>query len=87
MKPAKIIEKIGNIKRLRLYCCLVLMVVVLIDFFVPRDHVVFWWDDFPGFDAIYGFVSCVLIILVSKTIGHMGVMQNEDYYQEDNVDD
>ncbi|MFZ5427768.1 MAG: hypothetical protein ACOZEN_12400 [Thermodesulfobacteriota bacterium] len=36
----------------------------------------------PGFWAIFGFVACVLIIIVSKWYGHLGIMTREDYYDE-----
>ena len=35
---------------------------------------------FPGFWAVFGFGACVLIILVSKLYGHLGIMTREDYY-------
>ncbi len=34
----------------------------------------------PGFWAVYGFVGCVILILVSKWFGHAGIMKREDYY-------
>jgi len=44
-------------------------------------HVTYLWDKLPGWGAFYGFVSCVVIILVSKFIGHQGgIMKKEDYY-------
>jgi hypothetical protein len=44
-------------------------------------HVTYLWDKIPGWGAFYGFVSCVVIILVSKFIGHQGgIMKKEDYY-------
>lgn len=44
-------------------------------------HVTYIWDKIPGWGAFYGFVSCVVIILVSKFIGHQGgIMKKEDYY-------
>ncbi|MCP4751240.1 MAG: hypothetical protein GY866_10120 [Proteobacteria bacterium] len=81
------IEKPEKIKRLKVACFLLLALIFLADFPIPRDHVHFWWDGIPGFDAVYGFFACVLIIVVSKTLGHLGIMQNEDYYQEDDNGD
>lgn len=57
-----------------------LALVFAADFFVHRHHPAFFWDNIPGFGAVYGFVSCVLIILVSKAIGHAWLMKKEDYY-------
>ncbi|OUR79855.1 hypothetical protein A9Q83_02580 [Alphaproteobacteria bacterium 46_93_T64] len=59
----------------------VLILVVIADILVTRDHGDFFWDYLPAWSAGFGFVSCVLIIFVSKAIGHQGrIMQDEDYY-------
>jgi hypothetical protein len=34
----------------------------------------------PGWWSIFGFVACVLIIILSKWYGHLGIMTREDYY-------
>jgi len=36
----------------------------------------------PGFWAAFGFVACVVIIIVSKWFGHLGIMTREDYYDD-----
>ncbi len=68
-----------NIKTLKRIFYASLAIVVLADFFIDRE-IEFFWDAIPGFNALYGFVSCVLIIIVSKTIGHKWLMKKEDYY-------
>jgi len=70
----------GTLKKLS-YVALGLTVVA--DFLVEREHAVYIWDKIPGWGALYGFVSCVVIVLVSKFIGHQcGVMRGEDYYND-----
>ncbi|WDZ80368.1 hypothetical protein PWG15_21475 (plasmid) [Ensifer adhaerens] len=60
---------------------LVLVLIVVADFLVPREHVEYLWERLPGWSAAYGFGSCVLLILVSKFLGHrVGLMRREDYY-------
>ena len=60
---------------------LVLVLVVIADFLVFREHAEYLWDRLPGWSAVYGFVSCVLLIFVSKFLGHqVGLMRREDYY-------
>ncbi|MBP2233676.1 hypothetical protein J2Z31_000166 [Sinorhizobium kostiense] len=58
----------------------VLVLIVAADFLVPREHAEFPWDRLPGWPAAYGFGSCVLLIFVSKFLGHRGLMRREDYY-------
>jgi hypothetical protein len=70
----------GTLKKLS-YIALVLVFVS--DFFVHRGHAIYIWDKIPGWGAFYGFVSCVVIILVSKFLGHQGgIMHDEDYYDD-----
>ena len=58
-----------------------LAVIVIADFFVPREHAAFFWDEIPGWGALYGFIACSLIVFVSKFLGHQGgLMKKEDYY-------
>ncbi|WP_085035065.1 hypothetical protein [Ensifer aridi] len=60
---------------------LVLILIVAADFAVPREHVEYLWERLPGWSAVYGFGSCVLLIFVSKFLGHQGgLMRREDYY-------
>ncbi|WP_049732374.1 hypothetical protein [Rhizobium ecuadorense] len=60
---------------------LVLVLIVIADFLVPREHAEYLWDRLPGWSAVYGFFSCVLLIFVSKFLGHRaGLMRREDYY-------
>ena len=60
---------------------LVLVLIVVADFLVFRDRAEYLWDRLPGWSAVYGFLSCVLLIFVSKFLGHrVGLMRREDYY-------
>jgi uncharacterized membrane protein len=73
-----------NIKILRILFYLSLIVVVILEFILSkREHIEFSLEhiaEFPAFHAIYGFIACALIILVSKFIGHLWLMTEEDYY-------
>ena len=40
----------------------------------------FDFERWPAFGSAYGFVSCVLIIIVSKFIGKLWLMRKEDHY-------
>jgi len=68
-------------KRRRRLFYLVLVLVVIADFLISREHAEYLWDRLPGWSAVYGFGSCVLLIFVSKFLGHRGgLMRREDYY-------
>ena len=73
----------ANARTLKKWSYLALVLVFVSDFFVHREHAMYIWDKIPGWGAVYGFVSCVVIILVSKFLGHQGgIMQGEDYYND-----
>lgn len=57
-----------------------LVLSLIIGLFIHPDHAVFWWEKIPGFYAVYGFIGCVLIVLVSKELGHYWLQKPEDYY-------
>jgi hypothetical protein len=44
------------------------------------EHEHFWFESIPGWGSLYGFVSCVAIIVVSKFLGKVWLMRREDYY-------
>ncbi len=82
----KVVLYIGNpdnVGALKKIGYLILAAVFASDFLVHRGHAEYLWDKIPGWGAFYGFVSCVIIILVSKFLGHQGgIMQSEDYYND-----
>lgn len=61
-----------------------LAAVALGEVAVPRlfhtDHPHFWLEDLPAWGSIYGLVSCVVIIVVSKLLGKLWLKRREDYY-------
>ena len=59
-----------------------LIILIVVDFIIPRHEIHFFGDKVPGFWSLFGFIACVLIIIVAKWIGHMGLMQDENYYDE-----
>ena len=36
----------------------------------------------PVFWTVFGFLGCVLLVVVSKSYGHLGISEREDYYDE-----
>ena len=64
-------------------CLVVLAALVVWDaLFVSKEHVHTFVERIPGFWAAFGFVARVVIIIVSKWFGHLGIMTREDYYDD-----
>ncbi len=56
------------------------ILLVIADFIIHR-HIVLDWEKIPAFYAIYGFVACVILVIIAKGIRKM-VIRKEDYYDE-----
>ncbi len=86
MKLLQLIEYLRNhLKTVVKVCLGVLALLVIIDAipaFVNKQHAHTAVEHWPAFWAVFGFVGCVVLILVSKWFGHAGIMQREDYYDE-----
>jgi hypothetical protein len=50
------------------------------EFFFLGEYEEHWWSIIPGFYIIFGFIGCVLIIILSKAYGKFLVQRREDYY-------
>ena len=62
------------------YACCVL--VVVLDFVINR-HVYHSWENLPAFYPIYGFVGCVVLVVIASWMRTF-LMRSEDYYDDDN---
>ena len=61
-----------------------LVFVAVGEIILPRlfhgAHGHFWFENLPGWGAIYGLFSCMVIIVVSKLIGKALLLRREEYY-------
>ena len=66
-----------------LYVCLAMSILAgVLVYSDDQAHNAFVWQGFPVFSAIYGFIGCILIIVVSKALGHYWLQKDEDYYEK-----
>lgn len=84
MKLVQFIELLRRrLKTVIRICIAVLVALVAGDvILVNKEHAHTAFEKYPLFWAVFGFVGCALIILVSKWFGHTGIMTREDYYDE-----
>ena len=55
---------------------------ILLGLFFRPEHPHFWWEKIPAFDAIFGFLGCILIVVGSKALGHHWLQKDENYYSD-----
>ena len=69
------------------FACAIFVAVDIVFAVTEFDkHPYFKWEKWPGFYAIYGFVACVLLVLIAKHILRPLVMRSEDYYDKNTKD-
>lgn len=82
-RTGRILEALVARRRpLRNAVLVVMALLVVVDVFREPAYERFAWDGIGGFVAFYGFISCVLIIVVSKALGYAFLYRKEDYYGE-----
>lgn len=79
-KELKIFDKPQNVKRFLLLFYISLAVLLIADFFIHK-HAYFPWEAKYSFFAVYGFVSCVLLIYIAKLL-RLFIKKDEDYYEK-----
>jgi uncharacterized membrane protein len=79
-EKAYIFDDPKNVKRVLyiLYGCCALLLIL--DFVIHR-HVIHSWENLWGFYPIYGFVGCVILVIVATWMRNF-IMRDEDYYDE-----
>jgi len=75
----RMFDKPRNVKRLLIIFFTLTAAMLAIDFFYHK-HAIFPWEGYFGFYAVYGFVACVILVIVAKYILRPLVMRKEDYY-------
>lgn len=73
-------DKPENVNRVLKVFYGICIILVIADFVLHR-HIGFDWEKIPAFYSIYGFVACVLLVIVAKQMRKV-LMRKEDYYDE-----
>ncbi len=71
-------DKKENLKLFLRIFYIILALLLLVDFFIEK-HSAFGFDGVPNFFAAYGFISCVLLVLIARVLRKF-LMKDENYY-------
>jgi hypothetical protein len=69
-----------NVRRVIRGLIAVCIILAGLDLVLHR-HVEHPWESLPGFYAIYGFVACVLLVLLAREMRKL-LMRDENYYEQ-----
>ena len=81
MEKKHIFDKPENVKRLLWIFYAICAGLFLIDAVFHR-HVIHAWENLFGFYSVFGFVACVVLVLVAKEMRKV-LMRKENYYDDD----
>ncbi len=68
-----------SVRKLLYLLAAICALLFMADFVVHR-HVVHPWEALTGFFAVFGFVACVVLVLLAREMRKV-VMRREDYYE------
>jgi len=75
----------NNVKRLMHVFYGICIILLLLDFVIHR-HVMHSWENLWGFYPLYGFVGCVVLVLIATWMRTF-LMRSEDYYDQADTDE
>ncbi len=82
MKFEQYFENPHWLKKAKLIFCLLLALVLVADFLIPKEHHVLPGESIPGFYALFGLGATLLIILVAKLLGFLLISKKEGFYND-----
>jgi len=80
MKKKHFFDSPKNVKRFLVGFYTVLLALIIIELFIHK-HTYFIWEEHSSFYATYGFVACVVLVLVAKYVLRPLVKRKENYYE------
>lgn len=75
-------DRLPTVVRAGLVVLVLLIVLDAIPAVVDKAHAHTAVEHLPGFWSAFGLLGCLLLVVVAKTYGHLGVSTREDYYDE-----
>ena len=72
------LDRPGSVAKIIRMLALVCALAVVADLFYEK-HGHYSWENFPGFYALFGFVSCVILVLAATQLRRI-LQRDEDHY-------
>jgi hypothetical protein len=75
-------DRLPAVVRLSLAALAVLVVVDAVPAIVDKEHAHTALEHIPAFWSVFGLLGCLVLVIFSKGLGHLGLSTREDYYDE-----
>ena len=79
-EKAHIFDNPRNVQRIVIALFVICGLSVVAEFFVHL-HPEHPWESVFNFYSLYGFIACVMLVLIAKMLRYF-IMRREDYYDE-----
>ena len=67
-------------KKVLIICGTALLISIVIEILFAGHKGYFWWHKIIGFNIVYGFLGCIVVVYGSKLLGKAFIQRDEDYY-------
>ncbi len=68
--------------RLKFAAGLALTLVLVLAALMLAKQAGHFWERILVFEAAFGFLGCLLLVIVSKALGRLFIQKREDYYDD-----
>jgi len=68
-------------KNVYILAAVAMVLATIVEFFFAHPHHHNLWDTIPGFDVLFGFAGCAILIVIAKLIVAPLIQKDEDYYE------
>jgi phage-related holin len=86
MNPARLIDflrdRLKTVVWVSLAVLVALVVLDAIPGIVDKKHAHTAMEHVPAFWTVFGLLGCLLLVIISKAFGRLGISTREDYYDE-----
>jgi hypothetical protein len=75
-------DRLPAVVRLSIAALVLLVLLDAIPAVVDKHHAPTAAEHLPGFWSLFGLLGCLVLVIVSKTLGRAGLSTREHYYDE-----
>jgi hypothetical protein len=75
-------DRLNTVVRVGIAVLVLLVLLDAVPAIVEKEHAHTAAEHLPAFWAAFGLLGCLLLVLISKAFGHLGISTREDYYDE-----